>query len=940
LGSVRDPSFDSALVTQTASDLFDRLLDLPDASRDTALEEELADSDAKAIAAKLLAAHRRTDGILDRLLVGSNIVPAAETLLGRRLGRWQLEAEIGRGGMAVVYRARSIEAPEAQVAAIKILTIGALAANLADRFRDEQAFLAQLNHPHIATLLDAGIDSDGTPWFAMALVEGQRIDHWCVAHALDIRARARLFLDVCAAIDYAHRHLIIHRDLKPSNVLVDDEGHVRLLDFGIARLASGDTTLTLSPALTPNYAAPEQFRGAAISVATDVYGLGAVFYAMLTGMPPRRDSGDRDALPPPPSQATGLVLSARQDLRGDLDAIVLKALAIEPDQRYPSAAALAHDVQSWLSGHPVVARAPTRRYLLTKFVKRHRSSVLGSAALLLALLAGAAGTTWQAIKARQQARQAADEAQRADAVRDFLLALFQANDPDQSGGNPPDLLTLLASGTQRAQERSGLPPRARAELLTALGTIYVNLGRYAEGSALFDQSISLWEKDTGTATSARYLPRLGRTEILSKTGNFRAALAESAPLLEALRHDSHVDTAFLSDALARLAQLRFIAGAGAPATRPDALEAVTRLRARTPQDPHLLADTLHVLAQIEQELNHQYEAERDEREAIALYEQIGPKANAQLRGSVNALALTLAFMNRHDEAVDYYERAVAIAREVYKRPHVGLARVQKDYAAELITHGRYAEAEQLLQESLQMERDAVGKSARLEGVLFQLARLREAQARYADAAAFLSEALSMVDVTQGSDNNLALISSLARVRWLMNETTEAERLFGDVAHRLDTVATKRVATRLQAAAAIKLAHFYVASNQYADALHWADAALAVSDAEAPWVDLKFVEASLLCAQALQGLGREAEAAARWQRASARLRSLQPANRYFAYEFYLLAAQQALDRGERAAADDLFSSGEAALKGRQQIPRLEQQRKKLLDALNQGAPVAS
>ena len=337
-------------VWRDADLVLDRLLDLADAERDAYFAALELTAEVRERAARLLAAHRRAGGVLEQPLP---VPPVPEAMRGRRLGRWIIEEEIGRGGMAVVFRARSAAEPVGQVAALKLLTLGALAGDGLRRFREEQQLLARLRHPHIAALIDGGVSDEGTPWFAMTLVDGQRIDAWCQAHQLGMPARVRLLLDVCAAVDHAHRNLIIHRDLKPSNVLVDEDAHVHLLDFGIARLAqAGELTQTHKRALTPQYAAPEQFRGAAASTAMDVYGLGALLYAMLTGAPPRDVSAEPDATPTLPSQALGRVETlaagelarARREVRGDLDAVILRALASEAEQRYPSVAAFAADL--------------------------------------------------------------------------------------------------------------------------------------------------------------------------------------------------------------------------------------------------------------------------------------------------------------------------------------------------------------------------------------------------------------------------------------------------------------------------------------------------------------------------------------------------------------------------------------------------------------------
>ncbi len=271
-----------------ADAVFERLLDLEPAARAATLAALDLSAAVRQRVERLLAADAAPTA-LDRPL---RIEAGSEPRERRLIGRWRLGEEIGRGGSAVVYLAEAVD-PPGRRAALKLLGVGALADEGLERFRREQAILARLSHPHIAALYEAGISADGTPWLAMALVDGVRIDAWCRSHDLDVAARIRLLLDVCDAVSHAHQALVIHRDIKPGNVLVDASGHVRLLDFGIARLgdaSDGERTATEYRALTPDYAAPEQFAGAPPSTAMDVWGLGALAYQLLTGRPPRAEA--------------------------------------------------------------------------------------------------------------------------------------------------------------------------------------------------------------------------------------------------------------------------------------------------------------------------------------------------------------------------------------------------------------------------------------------------------------------------------------------------------------------------------------------------------------------------------------------------------------------------------------------------------------------------
>jgi len=927
-------------VWREADLVLDRLLDLPDAERDAHFAVLELPVQVRERAARLLAAHRRADGVLEQPLPAP---PAPEAMRGRRLGRWIIEEEIGRGGMAVVFRARSVAEPVGQVVALKLLTLGALAGDGLRRFREEQQLLARLRHPHIAALIDSGMSDEGTPWFAMTLVDGQRIDTWCQARQLGMPARVRLLLDVCAAVEHAHRNLIIHRDLKPSNVLVDDDGNVHLLDFGIARLAQvGELTQTHKRALTPQYAAPEQFRGAAASTAMDVYGLGALLYAMLTGAPPRDVSAEPDATPTLPSQALGRVETlaagelarARREVRGDLDAVILRALASEAEQRYPGVAAFAADLNRWLLGQPVEARVPSWTYRTRKFVRRHRIGVAASATIVLALAGGVVGTLWQAAHARDETRHALAEAERADAVRDFLLDLFSASDPEHNGGKAPDLFAILANGAARAQKPEALPLHARAELLAALGAIYRNLGRLKESETLLDQAIALYASDRGdTLSPERYAPALSRIPLLTSLGRSHEAVESARKLLAQIRADPQAPPVALATALMRINDARLFAGVGDdPAAIDDALESVAMARREVPAEPESLANKLHTLAMIQRNQENLAGSEAAAREAVTIFESLAPLGRNGLRAAVVTLAQTLSEQQRHDEALVLFERGVAITRSLYAADHVFVARTLNSYASELLAVGRFDDAQAALNESLAIQRKAQPNNARLAPVLFNLAWLKEAQGDYAAAKAALTEALALQQQDANEERLTQINASLARVLAALGEGESARTLFDDVEHALERM-SGGLQTRVRIKVALRLAQFRLDDAQPARAATWLAKMRPSLQRSQRAMDPFVIEATLLDARVAQALGRQAEFSAAWQGALGRLREIRPELRYFAYEHYLTAARFALSLGDTGTAAELFKLGEGSLTAQHAaMPRLAAHRAELLATL--------
>lgn len=408
-----------------------------------------------------------------------------------QLGRWRIGPVLGRGGMSVVYRARSSVPPEHQQAAVKLLSLPAPGEEARGRFAREIAILAKLRHPGIAPLFDAGVAPDGRPWFAMALVEGEAIDTWCARVQPGVRGIVERVAAVADAVAHAHRHLVVHRDIKPGNVMVDADGGVVLLDFGISRvLEEGAAELTSggSYPLTPRYAAPEQRSGGPVSTATDIYGLGALLHTLLLRAPPVL-----------PERADTVVLPTGCALPADLQAALRQALARDPGQRYPGAAEFAADLRAWLSGRPVQARRGGTGYRLQRWVRRHPLPAALAAALAASIGLGVAASLWQAGQARAQAqaaRQAQAEAEaargRAEAVRDYVAQLFEASDPGR--GSEPTAADLLDAGEARVDAAlEARRPDVAADLLRLIAGARNSRGEYDAASALYERGLALTE---------------------------------------------------------------------------------------------------------------------------------------------------------------------------------------------------------------------------------------------------------------------------------------------------------------------------------------------------------------------------------------------------------------------------------------------------------------
>jgi serine/threonine protein kinase len=392
--------------------LFEEALQLPPAERELFLVSRTANPAMLAELRSLLAVYEESPEFLEGATPEIEDTRAFE---GRRIGPWKLIREIGRGGMGVVWEAARVDDEYQQRAAIKLLPAGLLSSSGIARFREERQILARLSHPGIARLLDGGTAADGSPYLVMEYIEGERLDEWSRQQAPSLRDKLTLFLSVCTAVDYAHRHLVIHRDLKPANILVTPDGTAKLLDFGIAKLLDTDGKTRRGPAgttrlFTPEYASPEQVRGEVASTASDIYSLGLVLYRLLTGRSPYT-ANPEDALemmraiceqdPPPPSAAAG---AGARELRGELDAIVLQALRKDPENRYASVRALADDIAAWLEGGAVAAHRPPWWRRSWRHVRRHKTQSAAAAGVLLSILAGSGVSLWYARDAARERR--------------------------------------------------------------------------------------------------------------------------------------------------------------------------------------------------------------------------------------------------------------------------------------------------------------------------------------------------------------------------------------------------------------------------------------------------------------------------------------------------------------------------------------------------------
>ena len=589
---------------------------------------------------------------------------------GSRIQAYELLKLIGEGGMGKVYLAARADDQYSKQVAIKLLQAGfAQTTAMLLRFRSERQILADLDHPNIARLLDGGATPSGLPFLAMEYVDGIAIHEYCRQNRLSIEERLRLFITVCGAVDYAHKHLVVHRDIKPANILVTKEGAPKLLDFGIAKLVDPEDgtaaeTRTVDRLMTPEYASPEQITGSAVTTATDVYALGVVLYELLSGSRPfnlgtmtpmelYRAICERD----PEAPSTRAVKAdvpravAAEKIDGELDNIVMMAMRKEPGQRYRSARDLGDDITAYMNGYPVRAKTATLGYRSTKFIRRNRAAVAVAALAIVALV----GFSIRMAVLERRARQ-----QQAIAEREsgFLSSIFAASMPIQARGNQVSARDLLDRGLQRVDRELSSEPEAQAAMLQSIGRSYHALGLYDQAKPLLQRAYQLRKNlfgdgDLKTAESA---------EDLATTDRLQSEYADAEKLFRA--------------------------------------SLAVREKKLGPNDP-LVAQSLSDLGDCLTQENRDSEAEPLLRRALAIFRKTNDPGGADTRGY---LALILQRAGNFSEAASLRQEQAEIYRQTQGSDSPDYLMTMHNLAASLIDNGDLLDAEKSERQVIEIRR--------------------------------------------------------------------------------------------------------------------------------------------------------------------------------------------------------------------------------------------
>ncbi|RMH18997.1 MAG: serine/threonine protein kinase [Acidobacteria bacterium] len=751
----------------TIREVLDAAVELEGEARAAYLERACAgDGELHTEIESLLAFDARTETFIDQPIFDVN---RPDARLGRRAGPYRIVRLLGRGGMGDVYLAAREDDFTKRVA-LKLIRRGKASPEVIRRFHEERQILAELEHPSIARLLDGGTDEGGNPYLVMELVEGRRLDRYCDEQRLDVGARLALYRRVCEAVEEAHRHLVVHRDLKPSNILVAADGTPKLLDFGIAKLLDGAAGEAAANGhrgpMSPRYASPEQVRGGRITTASDVYALGVLLYELLAG----RDPYDAENLtrpqlveaiahdtPPPPSAAAAEAPATacharattrrrlRRRLRGDLDAIVMKAIAKSPQQRYGSVAQLIEDLDRHRDAYPVRARRGGLLYRAGRYLRRHHRP-LAAGLLLLALAA-------LTLVTRQTQQQAMRERQRAAAVSTIIEDLLWASSPDSTAGAELTVREVLERSEERLTAVDN-EPTLQAALTAIIGRVYQKLGQLERAEALLRQALELQRRydpkdDVNLARRANEL-----AAVLHEEGDRAAAEPLYREALERIGGCSSADPdAFLI--ANNLASLR--------AERRDFAEAEALYRCALDlgrrahgEGYPLLTKPLGGLAGLRYRQGDLAEAESLFRQVLAIRRARYGAGDTSVANALNNLGVVLAERGALEEAAAALREAVEIRARMLSGDHPHLANSRKNLARVLTELGAAEEAESLARQALdalhRRTPDDRGAIADAESVV---GGALVALGRYGEAERLLLASYPVLVAARGGDSSYA-----------------------------------------------------------------------------------------------------------------------------------------------------------------------------------------
>ena len=740
--------------------LFDAALERPEAEREAFVRERAGESALAEELLSLLAAERESAEFLEADPSAEDGAEPGSLHPGERLGAWRIEALIARGGMGEVYHAERADGLYEQRAALKLMK--PLSDEYRPMFDGERQFLARLEHPGIARLLDGGLSADGRPFMVMEFADGAPIGAWVRERSPHPRRIVSLVLQAGEALAYAHAKLILHRDVKPSNILVDEQGRVRVIDFGVARIAGEDAGRA---PVSLDFAAPELFEGETATVASDVYGLAATLYALLAGRPPLSlgehplPVAARRATEDAPPRLGALRPDAKRDpfLR-DVEAVLERALAKSPRDRYRTVEAFCEELERALEGEAVAARRAERGYAAGRFLRRHVWQTLSVAAIAISLTGGLSAALWQARQAEIERDWALREQTRLEAVQQYLYFMLR-DGADAAGGAQASADEILEAAAEQVTEMFAADPERGGPVMHTLGELYFYLNDYEAAAPMLRRVVETEGVEPGVLARARY--DLAQVEL--RFGDTDAA----EPLLEQAQAFWEAEPGRWNRRLvdSRLVEARLLRDQGrlgeAVSLLEDSLAERIDLAGEIDRGVGVHHNDLGVMRIAAGELD----AAREPLEAAReIWDELGLAESPDALNTLNNLASIEALQGRFEQAAPLFEEAVRLRRTLYG-DSAATAALLNNYGKILLRLGRVEESLPLLEEAAAMALDHAGPA----GTLYPsaMAGLSEAQAASGESDAALEtarEGHERVSEAAGEDSPAAAVIAIALAR--------------------------------------------------------------------------------------------------------------------------------------------------------------------------------
>lgn len=787
---------------QNIATIVDNVLEIPPADRDSYIKRECGDN-PKLVEQVLdfMKSIASSEGLWDNLLRSNQILVNDLTASGElvtfkesvshpeQIGSYKIIRCLAAGGMGNVFLAERNDGQFSRKVAIKILKRELSAKYHIDRFIAEREILSGLEHPNIARLYDGGVTDDGRPYLLMEYVDGLPIHQYFSQNSCNFSVKLDLFAQICKAVKYAHTNLIIHRDLKPDNIFVNNSGNIKILDFGIAKIVDQDLTESSvtqtregTRMLSLQYASPEQITLDKVTTAADVYALGLILYEILTGNQPYQLIGKkinkaehiiRFHQPETPSQAVANPAESRR-LKGDLDAIILKSLRKEPEERYESAGQMLEDIERYQQKIPVFARKGTFRYRAAKYIKRNQG-VLSLAAIFL--IAAISFTAYHFQKLTEERNIAKIETEKARAVTGFLTGIFENASPYNQPNSEITALEILDHGTEYIQNEIQDQPEIKSSMLSTVGGIYQVLGSYDKAENLLNEALELEKGNKSMEHGDDY----GLAVVHNNLGNLKTSQGDYQTAIE------HLKVAAVTFDKLNLQDYR----AGSLSTwgwneylianypRADSLIqiALSIYQTQNGIDSPKTANTLQNLAWVKHDMGNHHEAD-------SIFADILDKRRNHYKGDHPEIATTMHSLGwlkyqigEYEEGISLYEEAITMRRRLFNNEsHPDIAWSVNNMGIIKQAQGKYDEAEELFREALQMRRKILPKNHQhISQSLGNLGSIYFYREDYDQSITIFREVVEIQRNLLGNDHpNLAMyLNNLATVLSMSNHSRQA-----------------------------------------------------------------------------------------------------------------------------------------------------------------------